>query len=268
MSNSELTEQQRSLKREYLSHWISEDGLGLLSYHGDRAPCEGFHRRTAGNDNGILFITYFYYICYTRDIVDTEDSTRFLRAVKDLQVEPGLYNRNPGRDDGPDALDNYVAIAAGSALFGLPFAADLVDYGVRHGWTYDNTRPGVFSLRRWRQASDVAHYKISAFYPPAIWEWIWLVGGIIHNSFQKEGTTSEHLMTWLRLKSIDIIHNRKGKGCHWEWMFNGVSLAGKFWQWRLKKKTKGLGIFRIIDLYFGGRNPPNPMVELAKGMLF
>jgi len=267
------------LKEEYSNNWVAEDGLSLLDYRGDRPPFPGFTRKTAANDNGILGKCYFIWLLKHHDLLTNEDKYEFYNSIFDLQRikngKPikGLYNRNPGRDDNPEALDNYAAICSGSVLIDSDFKLDIVFYGLENGFNFNNVSLNKYNIKRWKQGSDVAFYKMCVNYAPTIWEYIWLVGGIIFNSFQhkniKQGKmTSEALLTWIRLKAIELTEEKNKMKKQYKWMYSIVRTFRYFWVWMLKKSTDGKGIETVITVYFGGRNPENPMIKLAQGVIY
>ena len=258
------------LKKQFIDNWIAQDGLGLLNHKvqaGDRAPFPGRDLRTAGNDNGILFVTYFYFVCHAHGILDEADRVRWTRAVAGLRRKNGpvgMFDRNPGRG-GHDSHDNYIAIACGSILFEEPeFTREMIDYGVRNGFTYDGENPGTVNFRRWRFGSSVGLYKYAAdFFPDAV-ELIWLLGSFIWSAFmEKRNQASEGLMSWTMLEALKVLQSRKKK----KWISLSLfQLLALLWNWRMRAKTDGIGIASMFDGYFGRRSPPNPMVELAAGL--
>ncbi len=277
-------------REKFVHDWMSEDGLGLLRKGADREPYdpEWTKLRTAGNDNGIQESVVFYLLVHKfgghqNQRILSRHRILFHSSVELLQARhhKGLYNRNPGRWKDREALDNYCAIATGSALFRLEFAGEMIDYGSRNGFIYDNVNPGSSDdLTRWRQGADVAHYRIADELKPSLWELAWLCGGILFNAFQRvtdrKGRlrlkTSDHIMTWMRLSTVQIIFDRakqtgniKGPS---PWMFALIGLCGLFWYWILLRKTKGAGMQAILSVYYGGRNPENPIVTLCRGRKF
>lgn len=241
--------------------WFAPDGLMKLGdFTDEREPFPGQSKRTVSNDNGILWRTYTITLLWTlgHDIKSDERPASIL--LGSLCIRPGLFCRNPGRTDRQEALDNYCAIVCLCVLHGFKQElTDIYEWGLKHGWTFNNTDPDEFNIKRWRQPSEVAFYKLAGGMWPHPLEFAWFIGSIIFNAFQKEDTTSEHLTMWLRLKYI----NPKFMPSFYSIAYELVKLL---WIWRLNVKTNGLGIERIFDLMF--ENKDHPCVQLSKGVKY
>jgi hypothetical protein len=274
-------EKASSIKSDALDMWFAQDGTMELAPGADRPPFPRFTKNTAADDNGILFAVYFYFLLNEFKILDHEDCARFAGTIDDLTRRdasgnpmPGLYDRNPGRDDSKEALDDYRAIAAGSALFGLHYARDICEYGEKEGWIFQNIDPEKYDIKFWRQGFEVCFYKFCDGRIPAIWEFAWFCLGILFNAFQglkddqgvERLNTSEHLLNWITLKTIDLMPKNKKV----MWMYGLIALCKWVWIWRLKAKTQGEGISRIFKIYFGtlgdGQIPPNQ--ALSEGLVY
>lgn len=248
-----------------LKEYISEDGLVALNPNEkDHEPYGENLPRTVGNDNGILFRAYLEWLLASQGV------HRFCTWIKPLPFtlellsagRPGLYHRNPGRKQTPEALDNYVGIVSLCALHGfLSPIYEILQHGEENAWVYDNVNPENPDLSRWRQGSDVAFYKLCAGRVPAPWELLWLWGGIIQNSFQDPlYRTSETLMSWLRIASIDASFRTKTFKPY-VWARHITLLVSKFWEWRIRRKTGGKGITRVFQEYF---REPHPIGFLSR----
>lgn len=100
------------------------------------------------NENGILFLVE--YLLMTNPITP-EDEDKFKQVVKNIEIEPGLYDRG-GLDSVTAALtgvekrtishDNISAIAAGSYYLGTHHASDIAIYGLKHCFSYNNLKKG------------------------------------------------------------------------------------------------------------------------------
>lgn len=178
-----------NLKEEMLASYVNEDGLGLI---------DSKHKR---NDNGILFIAYWYALAELAGLNDESDCQRFISSVKKLEKERGLYTRFPG-DNRPEAHDNYVGIIYGSLLFNTLHRFDIYQYGTTTGFCYNVTAPGVYDLKYVRQGGDVALYSISCGIPPQIVDYLWLLFGMLIG-FAK-GSPSVRNLCWLRTQILDL----------------------------------------------------------------
>lgn len=195
---------------EYTTHkWISETGLGRLDPFPGDSQIGPDGRETVMNENGILFETYFLitaaisrinimpHAVYLKDVVDS------LRT----KTHPGLFNRQP-HGDAPvhrhEAQDNYAAIAGLGTWIGYNYASDILAWGERHGYNYNNVNPEVWDIKQQRQGGEIAYYKAMAGYVPTIWEWIWLMGGLLAGAFSKNGA-SDSMLSWMRMYFLNQV---------------------------------------------------------------
>lgn len=117
-----------SAKDEVVQHYVDQDSLVTI----DRDP----GRWTTGN--GLMHLGFFTCLLAGSDELTAADVVRFNSAVRGCQVAPGLYDRNPGRPDA-DSHDDANGVVSGSVVCGLPFHRDVLLYGLKHFFFYDNT---------------------------------------------------------------------------------------------------------------------------------
>lgn len=246
---------QRDLKR-FRQLYLAQDGLMKLTPENQRPPFPGRRLTTADNDNGILFLAYCEALL--RDPILTKSETNLV--IERLQVLPGLYNRNPGRDERHESHDNYVGIMYLSTRYGLNHSKHILDYGVRNGFTFDNVVPGRFNLRRWRQGKDIAFYKLCNGFMPTPIQTFWLLGSILFNAFQKPEKSSENLMCWLRLKTLDLVKVED------PYLNVALKFLKHIWIKALIRKTSSKGLEKLMEIYF--RDPNHPCRILSKNVLY
>lgn len=266
-SRSELLQ----LKQEVLQHWMAEDGTLLLQKGETVPPNEPFTETSAGNDNGVLFAVEFYWLLDHHGLLEASDKKRFHDLVRKLQVPgyKGLYNRNPGRSDRKEAHDNYVAIVAGSSLFKMPFAKEVVAFGEAHRYEYNNLNPeglGLRNIASWRQGGEQAFYQLSAGKSPGLRDSIWLFGMFVVGGFSANDVGSGHLLRWLRIKAIEKVMQEEFSASP-QLLKSYEFLKPSIWWWKhqLIRKTDGQGIEWFFKLYFG---PAHPLAKLAEGVTF
>lgn len=212
-------------------------------------------------DNTILFTIEMYALFHELGIFDKDDAKRLHKAIRMVgrrasgglgsDIIPGLYNRNPGRDDRKDQWDNYEAISC-STQFGEDFkqySEEILKYGQIFWWySYDNRAPGKFSVNsfwksfpNWnyfeccRQGWNVFTYQVNAGNAPNPLYYLWFVGKILIEN-DDPADTSGKLITWLRFRAI---------GHKWylkplKWLFN-----------RKIKKIYKNGIAGAFKVYHG-----------------
>lgn len=263
----------QTLKAEWQENWQAEDGTGLIHFRADREPYPGATKRTAGNDNGPLFRIIADALFKKRGVLVWKDWLNTQEMLNAIRLEPGIYARNPNRRD-LEALDDYCAIVSAQVITTGRFswvAEDVVSHGVQTGYTFNTGSPKDFMLRAWKQGSDVCHYKLARGFMPTLWELLWFWLGLVVNAFQPvPPRCSEWQMSWLRVLTIEALwkHRLNDFRDSWKWIFPVMFSAILFWKIMLLAKTKGKGIEEVIRIYYGGRKPENPLVELAKGVRF
>jgi hypothetical protein len=256
-------------KLEWERDFIAGDGLMRLPYDSLREPFPGQTKTTTPNDNGILFSVYYYFLLDHHECLEPEDRERFYDSIKSLEKNhtPGLYNRNPGRNDDYEALDNYVAICAGSVLFDFSFQRDICDYGDRNGYIFNNVSDSETYLHQWRQGAEIAYYQLCAGRMPQLWNLIWFYLSFVVSAFYSEEKSSEHLLTWLRLKSLERAYLKVKQGSPWFlWAYWFSFLFATIWKYGLLRQTSGRGIERELVIYF--RQAHDPHVVLGREVKF
>lgn len=241
-----------ALKKELVEKYFAPNGLARLDL-GDINPNDP---DSVKNDNGILFAAIFYYVLDDLKLLDSKDKERFEEAVSRLEIIPGLYRRKPG-DERSEAHDNYLGIAACSYLFDTKHSKDILDYGGRNGYLYNNTNPGVFLPAQLRQGGEVALYKISAGHIPAIWEFIWLMVGLLTNVFSKDVSTTQ--LCWLR---TEVIKRAFSRWPFWQWM--ELTFAFVYLVWLATFHYKFDSLSGLFSKYYIVDPPRHPIRSLSK----
>ena len=119
------------------------------TYHGlELKPDVNLPYMRTTTENGILYYAEFLMLLHMRGELDGLDKARFYKLVKDLQVEPGLYDRGAGESKNIPyeerrsiSHDNMDAISAASVLCDYEFQNDIVNYGLSNYGMYNNIAP-------------------------------------------------------------------------------------------------------------------------------
>ena len=226
-------EQIRLLAKEV---YLAPDGLMRLDPD-DRAPPHRKHGLpTVRNENGIFFAVIYYYMSALNGLSDEEDAHRFISAVKQLEVEPGLYNRHSGNVVRDEAHDNLDAICAGSVLFGTSHAAQIVRYGSKNGWSYTNLKPDSWSLRHLLQGGNISYRNICAGNVPYLLNFVWMCGGLWINALARKSGSyeSDTQLAWMRVGAITL---RFGQMEVPTWMRGLFAVTSIFWMWCTSRKN-------------------------------
>lgn len=208
------------------------------------------------NENGIMFLALYIMLYQFRQEFDKEDNPfrLFLEVITNIEVVPGLYDRG-ALDEAKDgdqrrtiSHDNISSISGCSRLLYdmskvLDFHQhrDIAEYGLRHGFVYNNRQvglrapmnPGNYSM--WCALGNKALLIQLLFLP------IYLINTIICLR-KPAGETSGRLLTFLELYPL-----RK----HWFW--------GKLYKRVLKSYVETYGnqpLLRITEIYFKDANHP------------
>lgn len=132
--------------------------------------------------------------------------------IKSTEVEPGLYNRHPDKQDNPQTHDDYLGMVVSSYVTtdginphseAYP-ARPIYDYGKKHWWYYDNLKKPVDFTTKWnywhgRFPGMIGVYKRAAGEKVGILDRAAFCVGIFGEIFfNKDKTdTSGRILQWL-----------------------------------------------------------------------
>lgn len=213
------------IKKDFYENYVSPNGLALLG------------KGHIENANGILFLAIFYAVAKKIDLLSQNDLTHAFDTLKKIEIEPGLFKREPTNRE-LEAHDNYVGICFLSVIFDLYFARQVVEYGTKTGFMYDNKNPEKPDPRTMRQGGDIALYKIAAGYFPTVWETIWLFFGIISASFK--GSPSTMNLTWLRIQTISYAFEKHKNVTFLSGSFVLLFIASLIFNLMIRKRYGGI----------------------------
>ncbi len=243
---------------EYMTKtWVSETGLGRLDPYPLDSTVGRTGLETVQNENGILFLVLFLLTSKVAGVNILPYRERFDLTVSELVRKPyqGLFNRQPYGNqtvDRHEAHDNYAAITGMSMLFGLGYAPQVVTYGEKHGGNYNNVDPNKWEAKQQRQGGEMAFYKVMAYYVPPMWEWIWLMGGLLINAFNRNA--GETQLAWLRIYCLSRV-------MFFTW-WQKLSFAIVSEIWLASKKAKFGNLHNVFKQYF--QQPTHPILQMAK----
>lgn len=125
--------------------------------------------------NTLLYTSILFYIAHKRKELTSLEAMTFHAEIESCMPTPGLLNKGYGRRD-HQAHDDYIGVALFSK-YCLPMginnpAVQMVSYGFRNGWVYNNTKDHRKSLDSDHSKffGTVSHYKNCAGIPIGQWE--------------------------------------------------------------------------------------------------
>lgn len=229
---------------EAIKPWIDQDGL--------IGSCQNPTKWSSGNALLETAIACVMEKKLSSQNIDLEFILSFQKAIGRCQNLDGSFDKNPGRSD-QITHDDLKGVAAVSRICGMPFAKDIVDFGMANKWfvfwNLTNTgRPYPEALARpW----DKAFYKLCASVPLSLFEPSLLSASVIIDA--KYGDPSSHRLTWLMSESIDL--------------WGGV-VKSSFDMWRssMRKKYGTLGGINLE--YYGASKINHPFITFGDQINF
>lgn len=262
---------------EFYKNWVAEDGLArlvskekeLIAY--GRPFYNGLGQETVYNANGILFLSYALLVLHALGgrPATSKYCFRTIETIEKLVRQPyrGLFDRwakDPkDRTKGPsehERHDNYAAIASLSALYGLKYTREILEYGKKTLWHYDNIAPekprDLLSREDWanqRQLGEVAFYYACNGEMPGPIKSLWMLVGLLINAFKK-GEAGETNLAWLRLYALLKVAKT-----------GFILKAGArivSWVWKARKNKEWKGLQGSITQYFTHEHPLSALAKL------
>jgi hypothetical protein len=226
------------------SQYLSADGLMRIDPQDKRGPVSPEFPETVKNDNGILFRAVFEIHTFI-PMWDPAIRKNIDETIKRLEVRQGLFSRRPG-DRRLEAHDNYIGICALSYFFNLRYAFDVLVYGMRNGYCYNNVEPSKYDVKAQRQGSEIAFYHLCAKHIPDIANSIWLALGIIVGCFKRDMGSIQLASLKVAVIKSELKHQPVIQGLV-------LGLAVKYYEYTLKK-IGGLGY--VFKRYYRDENHP------------
>jgi len=179
----------KKIREDWLERWVAEDFLTKLYLEDNRTAVPPFSKDSVWNDNGVLFTVTMLQLLSNWDLQHSLRA-RFIGLLTELKWhgEYGVYQVSPGRTDNFNSHDNYIAIAAGSALYNMRFAGDIAMRGFKSGWRMKNGKVFI-------QPKDQCFIKMCAGIDPEYFEYAQMLLGFFVACFYPINKSSELLLT-------------------------------------------------------------------------
>lgn len=190
------------------------------------------------SDNALLFTATYILLC---DEPETEKEM-FSKFVDACQVQPGLYNRFPGCKD-TEGWDDLIGVAAASVRLGLNYHHEILAWGEKHNWTWDNVNPDSPSLSSFlgRYPTFLPFLQMACGQTPTPADELLYIGGNEASALTPVGNESG--------KCLQYLMNRSVFGKRPE-----IDLS--IWLWRELMKAKyPAGLSDLYSHYFGASHP-------------
>lgn len=250
----------------FTNGWMAANGLARLVHkdkefkNTDFPIYDQLGLETVKNDNGILFLAYFLALSHLNGLKSNIYTKQYDvgSTIERLSRIPyrGLFNRQPSGSLVPNKLeahDNYVGICFISRLLGLSYQTEIVSYGVKHGWNYNNIDPLKYDTKTQRQPGESAFYLLCDRSRPDFIGFIYMLIGIIINAFKKNA--GQNNLTWLRLYTLNMVEYEQNiivRFC--------ILITSCFWNFMMLLTWGSLK--EMFSAYFGKNHPISKMAGL------
>lgn len=196
--------------------------------------------RTGGNQ--LLETSTLLILLRLSGELGDSDVYKYFRTVRNCEVEPGLYDKNPpynsNRRLDDITHDEIIGISMASSLLKLPFSQEITSYGSRKGWVFSNNGTQYFTAhaKPWHRAA----YLIAAGETPDSWSFVTLLLALLLGALICNGDFSGKRLELIMLEALS-----KKNGL--------IDLIYTFWRWRV---TKQYGSIKRIFIAYHGENHP------------
>jgi len=227
-----------------LNRYIAPDGLMSLRGGCTYVPYDMGYPPTCDNDNGVLFLATF--VCLSNIFLSDINNLFSMLEAKDC---PGLYHRNPGRNNYINSHDNYTGMAY---LCVRHHDTTKFKEIIKHWPLLNNVNPGKFHWEALHQPHNWFIYNLAAGKEPSWFLTIYFCLNLLYAAFRyrKLRHISELILIWLRCKVVD---NRKDLLSKYKKTLVLNIIEG--FKQRFYSITDGKGISQLTQLYYG--NDPN-----------
>ena len=219
-----------SFKQEVLAHYMDQDHLVTV----DRDPGKW------STGNGLLHTGIFYLILGINNAAEYSDRGQFASIVRACWSHgiSGLLDRNPGRPD-KESQDDYIGIMAAAYLLSSPVAVEILNYGKRNFFSYDNTNPNRFVLSacHLRFPGLIGFYRLCCRQDPG---WLQREALFFKLCQSIPDNTQTNILGWIMNQVI-------------KWQSSYLYEEAVDWEKRLFQKYKTLG--NLFSGYFGPNHP-------------
>lgn len=212
--------------------------------------------------NGVLNTSEAFIFLVAQGQATDVDRRHFVGLIRSVQVEPGLINRKPGDRASLEGWDDYVGMVAASRFLGgeaQVIADEVLAYGIRHGFAYNNVQPGNpindGGLGPWigRYPYFAAHLFWSARQmPPRELMLAWAAGILWEaKGIKASNNFGDMILQWIIVRSAP---KRLALMCP------ECEVARKEWDHHFMERFHG-GIQELIRAY--SHPPDEPLIALA-----
>lgn len=186
--------------------------MGLREEIAQYQDADGFvtPRIGVGSNNGILYTSEYYVLLVKLGLARHDDLYAFEQTMRKCQIEPGLFKRHPGASD-QEGPDDYIGLTTAAYLLGSDIAKEVLDYGKRHAFLYNNEMPGSvehtddrpnYSAMFGRSPSLIAHLYFAAGETPSFpLRLCWAVS-VAYSAFRPSSDQDSHILSSLLVSAM------------------------------------------------------------------
>lgn len=201
-------------------------------------------------DNTLLFTATYHALVEALDLHDPYTKLNFNSWIEGCRVEPGLFHRRPNFPERLISHDEQIGLCS----YSTDLAKEIVDYGKRKWWSFNNQNPGKFTLRSWhgKMLHPITYYKFRAngdsglnLLDKLLW-----TGVAIYSALQEKGDTNGRCQLWLQSR-----HLRHSKS----WI---IKLGNWFFLRDIKKRYGDIS--GVYEIYYKSHHP---FTKHTKGLI-
>lgn len=190
-------------------------------------------------DNGLLFSGTYIVLC--SDAEREAEREWFTSLVKSCEIVPGLYGRYPG-DNSFNSHDDLTGVAAASSLLGLPYAKDILSYGLEMDYAWNTEEVGKWTWRSWlaRILGFIPFLRVAANSKLGMASQITAALSFLASTFEPKDETSGKCLLYLKAR---IMYGQ----------YPLVDIAIEIWKRHVTKQYGGMR--GVYEIYFGKSHP-------------
>jgi hypothetical protein len=235
--------------------WISMTGLGRLDPYPEDSIIGPDGRETVKNNYGVLYGVYFLTMAAISRINIMPHSVYIKEVIESLRRKDciGLFNMHPHGDVRVDQFNNqknYVAIAGAGIWAKTNYAAEILAWGEKHKYNYNNVNPEIWDIKQEFSQSDMSFYRVMSGAHVKLVDWIICLWDLLRGAFSKEADETQ--FSWLKVYFLNQVDMEN------EWRNWSLDIVTVLW-----KQIKILRLGTLESIFRKIYRKDHPIVKLA-----